>query len=624
MNQSQITDTLIEDITEAIASNKPIRKKLPGGGRLHIDRQLPFLCVFRKPSSELETAAERLLLGSPSYLLVNGDPEKLADTNKLLVAILRTLSKCFDQFCLLELWSAQPDTDDPLQPGFEIVASSRQTPNRYLEELENALLHVCVESLHATIEVNYQLEIAPPGLAPLLDSEQMISLNCIPVGLAVKPIYLDADTNELLPFQLDGLHRELNRALKRGFFAFIHHHTRERPRHFHELGRRTMTQAVWETDRQLAEISDSFDLLLYVSPVNSTAAWQEFKKHSFEYEVPFLYRARNVNPSLLKRALFQIPIEEIEDPTLAHIFAEKRNELDRQITLVADRNTSRFLLGSRQIYGDVEAELLEQATLLLETIPPSEPALEGDYLNPEQIAESARKELDKYRQQDPTLSSTVTVRPDVPGILVAHGNLLIGEDANVHVSRLNALINHEVGTHIVTHHNGKQQAFRELYVGMAGYEALQEGLAVLSEYLVGELQASRLRLLAGRVLAVHLITSGANFIDCFRTLHIEQGFQPHTAFNISMRVFRGGGYTKDLVYLRGLGQLLQKLADGYPVESLYLGKISHQNLDFVEELQWRKIIKPPVLKPAYLDSKEAQPRLKALRRGLSVTDLIKG
>ena len=39
--------------------------------------------------------------------------------------------------------------------------------------------------------------------------------------------------------------------------------------------------------------------------------------------------------------------------------------------------------------------------------------------------------------------------------------------------------------------HGRSQPFQQLYVGLAGYEALQEGLAVLSEYLVGGLSRPR-------------------------------------------------------------------------------------------------------------------------------------
>ena len=617
------TDELIAEISQAIEDNSPLSKKLPDGSFLNLDRQLPFLCIYRGDIGRSPNTMESLLRGTPAYLLVNEHASPLEATSRLLVAIIEKLREYFDQICLLELWASPSHENDSLVPEFEIFAPSKGTPVKFLEEFENALLHITVDDLKAKIGIHYQKNIAPPGLEPILTTAQLDSLNCISIGLAVEPVYLDTETAEVLPFHFQELREGLNRALKRGFYAFVHHHTHVRPRHFQELGSRTIAEAARETDRRLAEISASFDLLLYVSPVNSTTAWQEFEAGGYEREASFLYRARNVNPSLLKRKLFQIPIEVIEDPTLAYIFSEKRNELDRQITLVADRNTDRFLLGSRQIYGDVEPELLEQARLLLEVIAPTQPRVQNDYLTPQQIAERAILELEKYREQDPTLKSTVSVRSDVPGILVSRGNLLIGQDASVLSSRINALINHEVGTHIVTHHNGSLQPFRELSVGMAGYEELQEGLAVLAEYLVGELSPSRLRTLAARVVAVHCITSGASFIECFRVLYRDHSFHPHTAFNMTMRVFRGGGYTKDVVYLRGLSQLLNVLAEGHPLESLYLGKISHQHLDFVEELKWRQILKAPSLKPTFLDTPEAEPRLHALSTGLTLTDLIK-
>jgi len=43
------------------------------------------------------------------------------------------------------------------------------------------------------------------------------------------------------------------------------------------------------------------------------------------------------------------------------------------------------------------------------------------------------------------------------------------------------------------------------------FEALQEGLAVVAEYLVGGLNRSRMRLLAGRVRAVASLVAGADF-----------------------------------------------------------------------------------------------------------------
>ena len=48
-------------------------------------------------------------------------------------------------------------------------------------------------------------------------------------------------------------------------------------------------------------------------------------------------------------------MEEVEDPTLTFLLRDKRSELDRMITMLADRDTPRFLHGSMALYGGVDA-----------------------------------------------------------------------------------------------------------------------------------------------------------------------------------------------------------------------------------------------------------------------------
>jgi len=55
---------------------------------------------------------------------------------------------------------------------------------------------------------------------------------------------------------------------------------------------------------------------------------------------------------------------------------------------------------------------------------------------------------------------------------------------------------------------------------------------------------------------------------------------------------------------------------------LLLGKVSHEQLALVEELQWRKVLTPAVLRPRYLDKPETQQKLARLRKGVSVLELI--
>jgi uncharacterized protein (TIGR02421 family) len=197
-------------------------------------------------------------------------------------------------------------------------------------------------------------------------------------------------------------------------------------------------------------------------------------------------------------------------------------------------------------------------------------------------------------------------------------------DAVISKNRLNATLNHEIGTHVLTHYNGRQQPFQQLYAGMAGYEELQEGLAVLSEYLVGELNLSRLRLLAGRVIAAHSVMGGSHFNETFKQLHLEYNFASYSAFQIALRVHRGGGYTKDMVYLRGFLRLLNYIKTHDDINILYTGKVSLEFLPLIKELSWREVIKPAALKPRYLQQEAYQSRLKQLVEEPTIEKILGG
>jgi mannose-1-phosphate guanylyltransferase/phosphomannomutase len=67
--------------------------------------------------------------------------------------------------------------------------------------------------------------------------------------------------------------------------------------------------------------------------------------------------------------------------------------------------------------------------------------------------------------------------------------LCISSAYRVSSRRVPALLHHEVGTHRVTRHNGMAQSIRLFASGLAGYDALQEGLAVLAEYVCGYVAA---------------------------------------------------------------------------------------------------------------------------------------
>jgi len=446
------------------------------------------------------------------------------------------------------------------------------------------------------------------------------------MGLAVRPIYRDPQNGELFPAVLRMLRRGVSRSLKHAFFTFAQTRTTATPRHFYSLGSRAMVKAVWDVDRRLAAISDSFDFVFQVTPVNAEAAWREFKSSKFERIPRYYYRPLAVEPTTLKRSLYDVPIENIEDPSLAHLFRQRQDELDRQITMLSDVGSRRFILGSMQVYGTVDAQLLKTATdLLKRTSPHARDSAREGQIDAQAFAEHARAEIAAYRRQYDGFAAEAIIREDMySGLLCSGGNLLIGQQTMVPKKRIRALLQHEIGTHLLTYYNGLFAPFQQLHTGFAGYDALQEGFAVLSEHLVGGLSQARLRLLAARVVAAHHMVEGATFVDTYRLLTRQYAFTQRVAYTVAMRTFRGGGLTKDMVYLRGLLEIIDYLRHDGDLDPLFYGKIASDHIALIRELRSREVLKTPPLKPLYLDDPRTIERLKRLHGGATIFDLVEG
>jgi uncharacterized protein (TIGR02421 family) len=538
---------------------------------------------------------------------------------------------------IVEIWSA-PDADvaaaarrdeaEPteLQPDFVISAHGPSAPLQTLDSLRKSLERLTVLKQPSTVRIDERGPSHPSGVGYLLSRRELAKLQCYVVGVRVRPIYRDHVTGQLYPALLRALKRGLGRAIKQTFFTFAKARTSATPDHYYAFGRRSMVAAVWEVDRRFAEVANQFDLLLSVTPVNAEAAWKRFRRRKFAEEPRFYYRPLSVDPAVLKRQLYEAPIEKIEDPTLAYLFRQRQDELDRKLTLLSDIGTKRFLLGSLQVFGEASDRTMRAAKQLLTELPArSREEGRANQLSAEQFAEFAQAEIDRYAAQYDGFRARAIVRDDIyAGLLCAGGNLLIGRSARIPRRRAEALVQHEVGVHLATYYNGLSSRLLQLHSGFAGYDALQEGLAVLAEYLVGGLSAPRLRLLAARVVAVQRMVHGASFNETFRLLDQDYGFSQRTAYTVTMRVYRGGGLTKDAVYLRGLIEVLDYFKDGGDLAPLFVGKIALEHIPLIRELLLRKVLQPPMLRPRFLDGKEVEPRLQKLRQGVALLDLVQG
>src|SRR5687767_13165899 len=111
--------------------------------------------------------------------------------------------------------------------------------------------------------------------------------------------------------------------------------------------------AAVEIDNQLAGIERDVELLLNITPVNAAQAGTDCEPSGFAHPPMLQCRRLSFDRGVLRRRLYELAIERVEEPALAELLREKRDEITRQITLLSDRDTWRFLYGSLSLFGEV-------------------------------------------------------------------------------------------------------------------------------------------------------------------------------------------------------------------------------------------------------------------------------
>lgn len=605
-----IEQSFIRSVCKSLKRGKSVNRILPGEGKIVIDQLLPYLCIYRYPPDRQDVYLSGILRTQAAYILVSQD----IDITELLRCLAETISSRFKAVLMIEMWPSEK-----IRPvGFRILCPEDRAPAT-AKALKAGLEDVKIEYPQVTVKVENTANRHPDGLPELLSIEQSKEVGSLMIGIEVPPIYMSSDKAHFALLYRK-LRTRMSRVLKRAAFEFIRVQTGHEFTHYLMMGKTQLTQLVRSADLRIAEVSERMNFLMRVTPVNEDAEWKKFRESGFKKVPSFNYRLIPLDPELEKRKLYDIELERIEDPTLAHLLRNKRKELEMQLTMLEARETQSFRHLSQSLYGETPKTTVQLACDILDNTPHT-PAKHENLLDCHGFAALAEKEVRIYREKFPEIDIGVEIRHDVTGLMVSKSRLLIGDTLGINPARAEALIQHEVGTHILTYCNGKRQPLNQMYAGLDSYDQLQEGLAVLAEFLVGGLTAGRLRLLAARVVAADLLVKDTGFLDTFQIVHEELGFSPASAFDITTRIFRGGGFTKDAVYLRGLEQLLTFLKDGGNIKTLYIGKFDLKHVSFIEELLHRTVLKDPVL-PSFLEKDSVKEKLEMINRGVTPLDLL--
>ncbi len=586
-----------------------LRERFAKSGRIHIDRWLPFLVLHRASDSE-DSICRKVAINSPAYFVWSGEDD--CEAQSALEIVVDQLREKLGEVLLVELTDAPslPErADSPKLPPLEIsiAASKHKAANAAAEALAQSVSDVKIDSYRASAVTE---PLQPPAIGT--DGAQRLSIAVPQINRAPDGGSYPQLSHELVSQLIDCILRAS--AVFMGEACDVH------PPHFRSLGRSAILAAALKADKALDSLARSFDFLLSISPINTAEARQRFFDGGEQHAPEFRYRPLTVDPDAVKRELYAIDLSILEDLLLERLLCEKRREIDMQLTMLATRNTSAFRPASMLLYGVVTEQLLEDARTILAKVrrqPSSSPDVDCD-----ELAAAARKLVGQYQSVDDRFKARVEIRDDVSGLLVSGDRLMISSTSSIPANRVEPLLSHEVSVHLLTYFNGATQGLTIFRTGLAHYEGIQEGLGVFAEWAVGGLTSGRLRLLAGRVIAVDAMIHGARFVEVYRLLRDDFDFPKKSAFDIAARVFRSGGLAKDAIYLKGFLEVVERVATGESLDAFWLGKIAPEHVDAVEELLQRGLLHDPVFVPEFLAREDARKRIAALGSGSSLERLL--
>ncbi len=613
MQQQSLTPPIPERILQDLQPGGRTVTDLPFGGYLFLEHDVPYLVIYRKKPNDRETL--RLARTGASYIIFGNTGHQFY--KEFLLVLIKKMAARLGAFLLFEIYAGTAGSRE-----FVIKGPSHKLPIS-LKSLAEELRQI--DSRRYDFKLSARIvETKQRGAGDsdsFLEIEQLKTLGGTLIGLEVPPVYRDGAENAF-PVYFRQFRTQFIKALQRSVFEFLRVQTTSTITSYQALGRREIHREVFSIDQKITAIQNSYSFLLLIAPVNIDRLRTDFFHNAQKDIGTYHYRLLPVDPDLLKRKLYELDIHEIDDPALAYIYDEKREELDNELTMLKERGSKNFFYSSMRMYKGIPDVLLDEAKLILEKIPENHVtsgSLDMDAYDFKKLAES---EFEYFKGQSSEYASRVHIRKDINIMMVDKGELFLPSSYKMSTMEANALIQHEIGTHALTYYNGTQQPLPQLSYGLAGYEALQEGLAVLAEFLAGALGGNRMRTLAGRVVAGAALINGADFRDMFRLLNTEYGFSEERAFNITSRMFQGGGFLKDIVYLKGLLQLRQYLMQDGELAPLLSGKFALEHLDTLGDLRERGLLQPPKIIPRYLRDAGHLHKLDEFNKGMSLYKMV--
>ncbi|MCA0153111.1 flavohemoglobin expression-modulating QEGLA motif protein [Winogradskyella vincentii] len=375
-------------------------------------------------------------------------------------------------------------------------------------------------------------------------------------------------------------------------------------------------QDLFDIDGNLNRLVRNIELLNYINPLNIASEKKKFFSAKYNYEPEFKYPKIRFNGYKLHRLFFSQRLERITDNDIRQLYEDIIYEYSGLIECIETIGHGRkFYFNSLKSFGTPTEKDLDNAKFILR--------FDDSNFNEEMLpmynSAEAREYFDEFSKRY-DFNYNIKISNNLSAAAMVLNNtqtLVLRKSHKFSLNQLKVLTNHEIGVHMVTTFNGLIQPLKVFSNGFPNNVETQEGLAVYSEFMSGCLTIERLKELAFRVIAVDSLHKGYSFADTFHLLHSQHKLNRDKAFVITLRVHRGGGFTKDHLYLRGIRNVYKYAKNGEDLGILLTGKVSQEYIPTIEKLQELGLAVPPkYFTDAYVNNDNMDPNLDFILKSL--------
>jgi uncharacterized protein (TIGR02421 family) len=524
---------------------------------------------------------------TPKEILIS--KQKHTNYYKVTFALIKKLEELFDGCVVYDIHSYNKERWDRKVPLFNI-GTERVDANKFgrvIGHWEKELSKIVLPDIENTTAINdvfqgrgYNLEFITANFNKTLV-----------LATEVKKVYCNELTGDNYPKVIKLLQQKLKKAILNNANYFSQNLTNWKHNGQSKLLSRNIDNSILHVDKGMHRLLKNFELLAFVNPINSTTEKRKFFKSQYTEPPKFSYSPIKINPYELKQELHSLKVQDISDVTIRHLYESVINSYFDKIDLLESLNTPKFLYNSLRYFGRPSKKDIQNAEYFLHLPDVAGEPKRAPSLGTAEAIDSFREGLDSYGFNSKIELSNKVISQVM--VLNAKKTILFRPDAKFTRSEINALVAHEIGVHMVTTMNSNQQKLHLFNLGLPVNTMTQEGLAILAEYLSGNITMKRLKKLAYRVIVVDMMCSGADFVECFYFLKTTHNLGENDAYSLVTRIFRGGGFTKDYLYLSGFVKILRFWEGGNSLVPLLVGKTSLRFYSTIEEMMERDMIQKP-------------------------------